>query len=143
MSAFDDYLNAPAAQAAPSFDSYLGAAPAAPSSAPAMAQAPAPPGSQPGMLASGLVGFGKGLGNVASGIEQLAGKGANAVGLNGIGNYLTNDAAYGLNAAQQGAAPYAAAHPIATGAGNIAGTMVGTAPAMALGPEFAGLGMAG
>jgi hypothetical protein len=94
-------------------------------------------------MSSALVGFGKGLGNVASGIEQLAGKGASAIGLNKIGNYLTSDANYGLNAAQQGAAPYEAAHPIATGAGQIAGNMVGTAPAMALGPEFAGLGMAG
>lgn len=142
MSAFDDYLNAPAAQAAPSFDSYLGAAPVS-AARPPTAQPPVVQTSQPGMLASGLVGFGKGLGNVASGVEQLAGKGANAIGLNTIGNYLTNDANYGLNAAQQGAAPYAAAHPIATGAGQIAGNMVGTAPAMALGPGYAGLGMLG
>jgi hypothetical protein len=144
MSAFDDYLSAPVQQAAPSFDSYLGATPVpAPAAGGTGAAAPQTAAGQPGMLSSALVGFGKGLGNVASGVEQLAGKGASAIGLNGIGNYLTNDANYGLNAAQQGAAPYAAAHPIATGAGQIAGNMVGTAPAMALGPEFAGLGMAG
>jgi hypothetical protein len=119
------------------------AAAGAKSTAPATTQPSAPQGSQPGMLASAVVGFGKGLGNVVSGVEQLAGKGANAVGLNAIGNYLTNDANYGLNAAQQGAAPYAAAHPIATGAGQVAGQIVGTAPAMALGPEYAGLGLAG
>ncbi|CAE6712603.1 hypothetical protein R75461_01127 [Paraburkholderia nemoris] len=150
MSAFDDYLKAPVAQGGPSFDTYLGAAPA-PASAPVPASAaggtgaaaPQTAAGQPGALASAAVGFGKGLGNVASGIEQLAGKGASAVGLNTVGNYLTNDANYGLNAAQQGAAPYAAAHPIATGAGQIAGNIVGTAPAMALGPEFAGLGTMG
>lgn len=123
-------------------DDWLGAAPSAPPAPPQVA-APAAQASQPGMLASAAVGLGKGLGNAASGLEQLAGRGANAIGLNTVGNYLTNDANYGLNAAQQGSAPYAAAHPIATGAGYIAGTMIGTAPAMALGPEFAGLGMAG
>ncbi|MFM0292821.1 MULTISPECIES: hypothetical protein [Paraburkholderia] len=143
MSAFDDYLSAPAA-ASQSFDAYVGAAPVpAPAAGGTGAAAPQTAAGQPGVMSSALVGFGKGLGNVASGVEQLAGKGANAIGLNKIGNYLTNDANYGLNAAQQGAAPYEVAHPIATGAGQMAGNMVGTAPAMALGPEFAGLGLAG
>lgn len=147
MSAFDDYLNAPAPQASQSFDAYVGASPvpaaAARAAVPPVLQAPRVQGAQPGMFSSALVGFGKGLGNVASGIEQLAGKGASAVGLDRIGNYLTNDANYGLNAAQQGAAPYEAAHPIATGAGDIAGQIVGTAPAMLLGPEYAGLSLTG
>lgn len=150
MSAVDDLIARDAATATPQgVDALIardgGASAPVPASAAggtgaAASQAAA---GQPGVLASTAVGFGKGLGNVASGIEQLAGKGANAVGLNTIGNYLTNDANYGLNAAQQGAAPYAAAHPIATGAGQVAGNMVGTAPAMALGPEFAGLGLGG
>ena len=142
MSTFDDYLAAPAQQHGQSFDAYLGASqPATPR--PPSPQTPSAQASQPGMLASGLVGFGKGLGSVASGIEQLAGKGANAIGLSRLGNYLTADANYGLNAAQQGAAPYEAAHPFVTGAGNVAGQMVGTAPAMAIGPAYAGLGVAG
>jgi len=166
MSAFDDYLNAPAPQAQPSFDAYVGAAPAVPAPAAGGTGAAAPQaaaGQTPGILTSGLVGFGKGLGNVASGIEQLAGKGLQAVGgigespnltstitgqppqnfLGRAGNYLVNDANFGLDAAQQGAAPYAAAHPIATGAGQIAGNVAGTAPAMALGPGYAGLGLLG
>jgi hypothetical protein len=111
MSAFDDYLSVPAAPASQSFDAYVGAAPVPASAAGGTgAAAPQTAAGQPGVMSSALVGFGKGLGNVASGVEQLAGKGASAIGLDKIGNYLTNDAQYGLNAAQQGAAPYEAAH---------------------------------
>lgn len=168
MSAFDDYLNAPSAPAQQSFDAYLGAAPAqAPAVSPSSASsaAPAPTGSaQPGALASGAIGFAKGLGNTAAGIEQLAGKGIGAIGnlfapapnLTGVitgqqphnmlqraGNYLTNDANWVLNQDAQGAAPAESAHPFVTGAGNVAGQIVGTLPTMAIGPEYAGLGLAG
>ena len=144
MSGFDDYLAAPAQQQGQSFDSYLGAA----ASGPAPAQMPTPQASQPGMLASGLVGFAKGLGNTASGIEQLIGKGIGAFAPNGsaaqqVSNYLTNDANFVRNDISQGAAPYEAAHPFVTGTGNVAGQIVGTAPAMAIGPAYAGLGLAG
>lgn len=171
MSAVDDLIAQDSAASAPQgVDALIardgGASAPVPASAAGGTGAVAPQaaaGQPPGMMSSALVGFGKGLGNVASGIEQLAGKGLQAVGgigaspnltstitgqqpqnfLGRAGNYLVNDANFGLNAAQQGAAPYAAAHPIATGAGQIAGNIVGTAPAMMLGPEYAGLGLMG
>ena len=152
MSAFDDYLAAPAQPQAQSFDAYLGASAAqsptvSPSSAPSAALSPAT-AAQPGMLSSGLVGFAKGLGSTATGLEKLVGKGINAIAPNGsaaqqVGNYLTNDANFVNNDMAQGAAPYQAAHPFVTGAGNLAGQVVGTAPTMAIGPEYAGLGLAG
>ncbi|MEM5294251.1 hypothetical protein VSR82_07895 [Burkholderia sp. JPY481] len=167
MSAFDDYLAAPAKGPAQSFDSYLGAsAPAAQPAAPPprAAQTTTAPTSQPGMLASGLIGFGKGLGNTVAGLEQLAGKGIGAVGnmfapaptmsglitgqqpqnlLQRAGNYLNNDANWQLGQIKSGTAAAEAAHPIATGVGNVAGQIAGTAPTMMVGPEYAGLSMAG
>lgn len=158
MSAFDDYLNAPTAAPVQSFNAYLG------SSSTNSAIAPAPSVQQPGMLASGVTGFGKGIGSVAAGIEQLAGKGIGAVGnffapspnlssivtgqqpqnmLQRAGKYLSNDADYNLSQLNQGAAAAEQAHPFVTGAGNIAGQIVGTAPTMAIGPAYAGLGLGG
>ncbi|MCA8026409.1 hypothetical protein [Burkholderia cepacia] len=162
MSAFDDYLKAPGAPSGPaSFGAYLGNGMAAPMAPPAPV-APAP--QAPGALESAAIGFGKGLGSTASGIEQLLGKGIGAVGnafapasnLSGVvtgkqpqnllqraGKFLSDDAAANLSDLQQGAAAAQAAHPIATGAGNVAGQIVGTAPTLAIGPEYAGLGLAG
>ncbi|MBR8343082.1 hypothetical protein KDX40_04930 [Burkholderia ambifaria] len=164
MSAFDDYLNAAPAQGpGQSFDSYIGAAPASSAAVPPALRAPQK-SRAPGMLESGVIGFGKGVGSTASGIEQLAGKGIGAIGnlfapapnLSGVvtgqqpqnwlqraGNFLSNDAAANLNELKQGAAPAEAAHPFATGAGNVAGQILATAPTLALGPEYAGLGLAG
>lgn len=115
------------------------------------------------MLSSGLVGFAKGVGTAASGAEKLAGKGISALGnlfapaptmsglitgqqpqnfLQRAGNYLTSDADWVRNDINQGAAPYEAAHPFVTGAANIAGQVVGTAPTMAIGPAYASLAAA-
>ncbi|MBB5509557.1 hypothetical protein [Paraburkholderia atlantica] len=147
MSAFDDYLKAPTQAPAQSFDAYLGetAAPPVPASAAGgTGAAAAPPAAgQPGAFTSGLIGFGKGLGNTVAGLEQLAGRGASAVGLNKVGDYLNNDANWQLGQIKSGAAAAEASHPIATGAGNIAGQIAGTAPTMLVGPEYAGLSLAG
>lgn len=151
MSSIDDWAGSGPASGA-SVDQWAGAAP----STPDVTQRVVPGGTpKPGMLESGLIGFGQGVGNTALGIEQLAGKGVRAVGdlfapapnLSGIvtgqqplnlvqraGNYLTNDAASGLNQIKSGAATAEAAHPYATGAGNLVGQTLATAPLASLGP---------
>jgi hypothetical protein len=102
------------------------------------------PAEQPGALESALIGFGKGVGNTVAGTEQLLGKGASAVGLNSVGNYLNNDANWQLGQIKTGAAPAEAAHPITTGIGNLAGSVAATAPLAWAAPEGAGLlGLAG
>lgn len=172
MSAIDDFLaTQPAptvASAAPASGpqdvSALLARDATNQSVPPALRAPQAPQQQPGMLASGIAGFSKGVGNTAAGIEQLLGKGVGAVGnmfapsstlsslitdqppqnfLQRAGNYLTNDANWVLNQIRQGAAPAEAAHPFVTGVGNVAGQIAGTAPTMMIGPEYAGLSLAG
>lgn len=146
MSSIDDWAgNSPASGA--SVDQWAGAAPAA-------AAQPTPTPAGPGMLTSALTGFGQGVGNTALGIEQLAGKGVRAAGdlfaptpnlsslvtgaprnmLQRAGDYLTSDAAQGLNEVKTGAAAAEAAHPIATGAGNLVGSTLATAPLASLGP---------
>ncbi|CAG4900863.1 lytic transglycosylase domain-containing protein [Paraburkholderia saeva] len=98
-------------------------------------------GEQPGGAMSFLAGMGRGVQETALGAQQLLGHGAQAVGLNGMGDWLVNDANQGLTHGAQEVAPYSAAHPIATGAGNIAGSMAATAPLMIAAP--AGTGMLG
>lgn len=149
MSSIDDWAGSSPASGT-SVDQWAGAA------APDITQRVVPGGTpQPGMLTSALTGFGQGVGNTALGIEQLAGKGVRAVGdlfaptpnLSGIvtgqqprnlvqrvGDYLTSDAAQGLNEIKSGAAAAQAAHPFATGAGNLAGSTLATAPLASLGP---------
>jgi hypothetical protein len=145
MSAFDDYLSAPAPQAAPSFDTYLGASAPVPASAAGGTGAAAPQtaAGQPGMLASLGAGLGHGVQQAALGTQQLLGRGASAIGLNKVGNWLTQDAEQGLARGNADYAPYSAAHPIVAGAGDIGGQIAGTAPTMLMGPEFAGLSLAG
>jgi hypothetical protein len=144
MSAFDDYLSAPAQQASQSFDAYVGT-PSVPASAAggSGAAAPQPAAGQPGMLASFGAGLGHGVQQTALGAQQLLGRGASAVGLNNVGNWLSQDAEQGIARGNADYAPYSAAHPIVAGAGNIGGQIAGTAPAMLLGPEYAGLSLAG
>jgi hypothetical protein len=145
MSAFDDYLSAPAQQAAPSFDTYLGASAPVPASAAdgTGAAAPQTAAGQPGMLASLGAGLGHGAQQAALGTQQLLGRGASAVGLNKVGNWLTQDAEQGLARGNADYAPYSAAHPIVAGAGDIGGQIAGTAPTMLIGPEYVGLSLAG
>ncbi len=94
---------------------------AAPPAAQAAPQAPQPaqaPGNQPGAVMSFLAGLGHGVQETALGAQQLLGHGAQAVGLNNVGNWLVNDANQGLARGNAEYAPYQAAHPIAAGAGN-------------------------
>lgn len=109
-------------------------------SGPAPAQNAVPQADQPGMLASIGAGLGRGVQETVLGGQQLLGKGLQAVGLNGAGNWLVNDANQGLAAGQQQVAPYAAAHPMATGAGEMGGSMVATAPLAGVAPAAATLG---
>lgn len=118
-------------------------APAAggPGAAPAQTAAGQP--NQPGMLTSFGAGLGHGFGNTVLGAQQLIGHGAQAIGLNNVGGWLTNDAEQGLKNLDTQFSPYEQAHSIAAGAGNIGGQIAGTAPTMLIGPEYAGLSLAG
>ncbi|SAJ96491.1 lytic transglycosylase catalytic subunit [Burkholderia multivorans] len=116
---------------------------AAPPAAQAAPQAPQPaqaPGNQPGAVMSFLAGLGHGVQETALGAQQLLGHGAQAVGLNNVGNWLVNDANQGLARGNAEYAPYQAAHPIAAGAGNIGGSIAATAPLGVLAPAARTLG---
>jgi hypothetical protein len=145
MSAFDDYLSAPAAQAAPSFDSYLGAS--APVPAPAAggtgAAAPQAAAGQPGTLASLGAGLGHGVQQTALGAQQLIGRGLTSLGSDTVGPWLARDAEQGLARGNADYAPYSAAHPIVAGAGNIGGMAAATAPLALVAPEIGGMGLLG
>jgi hypothetical protein len=146
MSAFDDYLNAPtSASAKPSFDTYLGASPVAPASAAGGAGAAATKtaAGHPGMLASLGAGLGHGFGSTMLGVQQLAGRGLTALGSDHVGPWLTQDAEHGIANLDQQYAPYSAAHPIVAGTGNVGGQIAGTLPTAFIGPEYAGLSLAG
>jgi hypothetical protein len=146
MSAFDNYLSAPtSASAKPSFDTYLGASPVAPASAAGGAGAAATKtaAGQPGMLASLGAGLGHGFGSTMLGVQQLAGRGLTALGSDHVGPWLTQDAEHGIANLDQQYAPYSAAHPIMAGTGNIGGQIAGTLPTAFIGPEYAGLSLAG
>jgi len=166
MSAFDDYLNAPAsASAKPSFDTYLGASPVAPASAAGGSGAAASKtaAGQPGMLSSLGAGLGHGFGSTMLGVQQLVGRGMQALGgigespnltstitgqppMNAVGRagqWLTQDAEHGIANLDQQYAPYSAAHPIVAGTGNVGGQITGTLPTAFIGPEYAGLSLAG
>jgi len=151
MSAFDDYLNAPAAPQPQGFDAYVngGAAAAvppalrAPVAAPAPAQTPAAPASQPGMLASLGAGLGHGVQQSVMGAQQLLGRGLTSLGSDTVGPWLTQDAERSIAQGNADYAPYAAAHPVAAGAGNIGGNVAATAPLAMLAPEMAGMGLMG
>lgn len=161
MSAFDDYLNAPTPSAAkPSFNDYLGAqVPASAAGGAGTAAVPAAAG-QPGVLESIGAGLGHGFQNAMLGTQQLVGHGLQSLSTVGadkmtpqgqrlmglIGNagkWLTNDAEQGITSGNVAYAPYSAAHPIAAGAGDIGGQIAGTAPTLLVGPEYAGLSLAG
>jgi hypothetical protein len=112
------------------------------SSPPPATATAAPQGEQPGMLASFGAGLGRGVQETALGAQQLLGHGAQAVGLDGVGNWLVNDANQGLAHGAQEVSPYSAAHPVATGAGSMAGSIAATAPLGALAPITGTLGAA-
>jgi hypothetical protein len=94
----------------------------------------------PSTLKSAAEGASAGIGRAVLGTEQLAGKGLSAIGdLYGpaggidrrVGGFLSADAAKRLATVAQQEAPYSAAHPIATGVGEVAGAL----PAAAIAPE--------
>lgn len=150
MSAFDDYLNAPTQQAAPSFDAYLGApVPASVAGGTGAAPVQAAAG-QPNLSPPPLGGFLTGVGDAAKGTAQALVHGI-AWGANKIApdSQFAKDANASLPqmqaaidqqnqayAAQRAANGSSGFDPMRT-LGNIAGT----APSMALGPEFAGLSL--
>lgn len=102
------------------------------------------PSQQPGGAMSFLAGVGRGVQETALGAQQLLGHGAQAIGLNNVGRWLVNNANQGLQAGAAEIAPYQAAHPVATGAGQIAGNIGATAPLGGIiGPGAKLLGMAG
>jgi hypothetical protein len=134
-----------AAKAAPNNDDAIFAAlskqpgqPAASSAPPATAPQ-AQQGEAPGVLASIGAGIGRGVQETALGAQQLLGHGAQAVGLNGVGDWLVNDANQGLAHGAQEVSPYSAAHPIATTGGQIAGSIAATAPLALAAPAATGL----
>jgi hypothetical protein len=132
----DDAIFASMTKAAPTAAPSAGAIPATQSAN------PAPAANQPGGAMSFLAGLGHGVQETVLGAQQLLGHGAQAVGLNNIGNWLVNDANQGLARGNAEYAPYQAAHPIAAGAGNIGGSIAATAPLAAIGPAVGGLGTA-
>lgn len=83
------------------------------------------PFAQPdGMVMSAVKGAGAGLGKTVLAGQELVGKGLEAVGATAPGEWLVNDARKGIANLGQEIAPDQAAHPIATGIGDIAGGMV-------------------
>jgi hypothetical protein len=116
------------------------------------------------MLASLGAGLGHGFGSTVLGIEQLLGRGIQAIspsaaatpdvmpgdegaamlaGMRPLGNALANDAQRGIASTNAQYAPYSAAHPIAAGAGNIGGMAAATAPLAFAAPEVGGMGLLG
>lgn len=123
----------------------------------------APQASQPGFWASLGAGLGHGFGSTMLGAQQLLGHGMQALGgigespnlssvitgqqpVNAIGRagqWLSNDAQQGLAKINAEYAPYAAAHPVVGGAGNIGGMVAATAPLALAAPEMGGMGFLG
>lgn len=80
-------------------------------------------------IAAPFVGLSKGVGNVMFGGQELLGKGLKAIGAEGAGESLIQDAAQRKAAETANIAPYKAQFPISTGAGEIGGEVFATLPA--------------
>jgi hypothetical protein len=110
-----------------------------------------PDAARPGGLKSFGAGLGRGVQEVALGAQQLVGHGLQAVGgdknapnmLGRAGNWLTKDADQGLARGAGEYRPYQQAHPIAAGAGEIAGNIAATAPLAAVVPGAGASTLAG
>lgn len=112
---------------------------AQPASQPAQQQ-----GDKPGGAMSFLAGVGRGVQETALGGQQLLGHAlTNFDATKGAGEWLINDANKGLTQGASDVAPYSAAHPTATGAGQVTGSVAATAPLGLLAPEAAGATLAG
>lgn len=163
MSAFDDYLNAPAQQGAQSFDAYLGATPSVPASAAGGSGAAAVQSAagQPAPLGGFLTGVGDVAKGTAQGITHALSWAADKIAPD---SQFAKDARAALPQIQQTIdqqnaqyeAQRAAQVPqnlsgLITGQrpspgidwARLAGNAVGTAPTLALGPEYAGLSLPG
>jgi hypothetical protein len=101
------------------------------------------PTEQPGILSSFGAGLGHGVQQSVLGLQQLLGRGMTAMGSDHVGPWLTQDAEKGIAQGNADYAPYSNAHPIVAGTGNVAGQIAATAPTMLVGPEYAGLSLAG
>lgn len=104
------------------------------------------PAEQPGMLKSFAAGLGRGVQDIALGAEQLVGHGLASGGIQNnptLGNRIAQDAQQGLARGAQEVAPYQQAHPMATGAGEIAGNIAATAPLAAVIPGAGASTLAG
>jgi hypothetical protein len=99
--------------------------------------------SAPGMLASLGAGLGRGVQESMLGAQDLAGRGLTAMGSTNVGPWLTQDAEKGLAQGASDYAPYSAAHPIVSGAGNIVGQAAATAPLAFAAPEVGSMGLLG
>jgi len=108
--------------------------------APVAQKSQAPQGEQPGMLESVGAGLGRGVQETVLGGQQLAGHLLQSLGFNNAGQWLINDANNGLQTGAQQIAPYQNAHPIATGAAQIGGSIASTLPLAAVMPTAATLG---
>src|ERR1700744_5190302 len=95
----------------------------APMTAPPVAQAPA---SAPGYLASLGQGISHGFGSGILGAQQLIGHGLQAIGADGVGTSLLNDANQRIQQNDQTYAPYAAANPKTAMIGDIGGNILAT-----------------
>ncbi len=80
-------------------------------------------------------GAGKGFGSTMLGVQRLAGKGLESVGADTVGKWLVKDADIGRARLEAENAPYKAASPIASGIGEVGGTIVATLPVGALLPN--------
>lgn len=135
MSSIDDWAGADPASGT-NIDAWAAQAPVV---SPSSTSTAATPSAQPGFLASLGAGLGHGFGSTMLGVQQALGH----VVPGAAGQWLTNDAQQGLAKLNAEYTPYSAAHPIAAGTGNVGGQIAGTLPTMAIGPEYAGLGLAG
>lgn len=79
-------------------------------------------------LAAPFAGFSKGIGNVMFGGQELLGKGLSAIGADGVGQALIEDAAKRKASEQAMIEPYKQQHPMLTGAGELGGEVIGTLP---------------
>jgi hypothetical protein len=88
------------------------------------AQATGQPAEEPdGAVMSAVKGAGYGLGKTLLSGEELAGEGLKAIGASSVGGWMVDDARQGLKKIGDEIAPDQAAHPWATGAGELAGSV--------------------
>ena len=83
---------------------------------------------KPGLITSAAAGIGSGVGKVAMGAQHYIGKGLSAVGADEAGQWLVDDAAAGRAKLAGEVAPYKAANPVTTGAGEFGGEIMATLP---------------